>query len=122
MALGDVCYLHRCPCVLASYKGGLNMANEKRLKGVSLCGECGFYDWKKHKCTRGAKEETDPRAPFYDDCPPVDAVEVVHGRWTPLQKNGFAFGVTCSECNTTWDDKSNYCPNCGAKMDGGNEE
>ena len=56
------------------------------------------------------------------DAPTVDAVEVVHGRWTPLVKNGFSFGVTCSECNTTWDDKSNYCPNCGAKMDGGNED
>ena len=45
-----------------------------------------------------------------------DAVK--YGLWTPLQINGHAFGVTCSECNTTWDDKSNYCPNCGAKMDG----
>ena len=52
------------------------------------------------------------------NAPAVDAVAVAHGRWTLLQKNGFAFGVTCSECNTTWDDKSNYCPNCGAKMDG----
>lgn len=53
------------------------MANEKRLKGVSICGECGFYDWKKHRCSRGATKETDPKAPFYDDCPLADAVEVV---------------------------------------------
>lgn len=45
-----------------------------------------------------------------------DAVK--YGLWTPLQINGHAFGVTCSECNTTWDDKSNYCPNCGADMRG----
>ena len=25
-------------------------------------------------------------------------------------------GYRCSECNTTWDTSTNYCPNCGAKM------
>lgn len=27
-------------------------------------------------------------------------------------------GYRCSECNTTWDAETNYCPNCGAKTDG----
>ena len=30
-------------------------------------------------------------------------------------------GYRCSECNTTWDAQTNYCPNCGAKMKGGAE-
>lgn len=30
-------------------------------------------------------------------------------------------GYRCSECNTTWDAPTNYCPNCGAKMKGGAE-
>ena len=49
-----------------------------------------------------------------------DAIEISrvrHVRWTPLRINGHEIGVTCSECNTTWDAESNYCPNCGAKMD-----
>lgn len=25
-------------------------------------------------------------------------------------------GYNCSECNTTWDSPTKYCPNCGAKM------
>ena len=25
-------------------------------------------------------------------------------------------GFNCSECNTTWDAPTKYCPNCGAKM------
>ena len=72
-----------------------------------------------------------------DDAPTVDAVEVVHGRWEDGR---------CSNCNeealsTSWDEPiydydweenlryaytethkeyhlTDYCPNCGAKMDG----
>lgn len=25
-------------------------------------------------------------------------------------------GYTCSECNTTWDSPTKYCPNCGIAM------
>lgn len=25
-------------------------------------------------------------------------------------------GFRCSECNTTWDSPTKFCPNCGAKM------
>ena len=61
------------------------------------------------------------------DMPTVDAVEVVHGRW---EKRTDVFGfVRCSNCHDCniyddWADgkKWNYCPNCGAKMDGGNED
>lgn len=28
-------------------------------------------------------------------------------------------GYRCSECNTTWDTPTPYCPNCGAHMKGG---
>ena len=53
------------------------------------------------------------------DAPAADVAPVRHGRWTPLRINGHEMGVTCSECNTTWDAESNFCPNCGANMDGG---
>lgn len=64
-----------------------------------------------------------------DDAPAVDAVEVVHGEWERTQfvgKSGFynLRDVICSECKTVCSflyDKNtpmNYCPNCGAKMDG----
>ena len=53
----------------------------------------------------------------------VDAVEVVHGRWETVSSMlGY---LCCSKCKDvyiweTWleDGKWNYCPNCGAKMDG----
>ena len=52
--------------------------------------------------------------------PTADVVEVRHGEW------GFdGVGFTCSECGeyalsikTKIQVRSNYCPNCGAKMDG----
>lgn len=49
-------------------------------------------------------------------------VEVKHGRWERAEYHGF---LRCSECkdvyiDDTWvaDGKWNYCPDCGAKMDG----
>ena len=71
--------------------------------------------------------------------PTVDAVEVVHARWLDYQGKTIAEGEknyywTCSNCKKTLkfedypislneeDFPLNYCPNCGAKMDGGNED
>lgn len=56
------------------------------------------------------------------DAPTVDAVEVVHGRWIkPTVIDGRAFNIPhCSICNGVpcgVDEHTNYCPNCGAKMD-----
>lgn len=58
---------------------------------------------------------------FVKSQPTADVAPVVHGRWL---KN-YRSGVTTSEgwvssCCDMWNErKSNYCPNCGAKMDGG---
>ena len=73
-----------------------------------------------------------------DAQPTVDAVEVVHGRWewyTDRCEDLFLgcdddYGWRCSCCETPLEDCDdpempptlNYCPNCGAKMDGGNED
>ena len=58
--------------------------------------------------------------------PTVGAVEVVHGRWVKgtrtLSTGSIIVGHRCSECDEFFVRNSNYCPNCGAKMDGdGNE-
>jgi len=56
------------------------------------------------------------------EAPTIDAVPAVHGRWI--------YGVTlnhewrkCSECLVSQEIFGcfTYCPNCGAKMDGGAE-
>ena len=51
-----------------------------------------------------------------DAIPAADVAPVRHGKWLH-RKNGVAY---CSECEVdTVEDETNYCPNCGAKMDGG---
>lgn len=52
--------------------------------------------------------------------PAADVVPVVHGRWNNM--DGYKTRKVCSECG--WDVPEygkfySYCPNCGAKMDGG---
>jgi uncharacterized OB-fold protein len=51
-----------------------------------------------------------------EECPAADAQEVVHGKWEDFRKG---YGWKCSYCgNIAFTDSHNYCPNCGAKMDG----
>lgn len=55
-----------------------------------------------------------------DRIPTVDAAPVVHGRWV---KDGEV--VACSECGAehAWEEyRATYCEDCGAKMDGGNDD
>lgn len=92
------------------------------MKGITLCGECGFYDWKKHRCKRGAAKETDPKASFYDDCPLPEAEPVRRGEWIETADGGYAdAAMRCSACDfqfENWSGLFAYCPVCGAKMDG----
>lgn len=50
------------------------------------------------------------------NAPTVDAVSVAHGKW--IKRNN---EMKCSKCKFIYysnNDPFNYCPNCGAKMDG----
>lgn len=53
--------------------------------------------------------------------PTVDAVEVVHAKWENIRFITTGDGRTkvgdCSSCKSI-ERVRNYCPNCGAKMDG----
>ena len=66
-------------------------------------------------------EDTDD---LMENAPTVDAVEVVHGRWKPYYDyfTKRKVGWICSNCSGVTNDLSNgetnFCPECGAKMDG----
>lgn len=69
---------------------------------------------------------------YAENLPAADVAPVQHGRWIPLTEC-VNEGVYCSICKKkVWKSdyaqcskksrnklESNYCPNCGAKMDGG---
>lgn len=69
----------------------------------------------------------------YDDCKRIvermlaaDVKPLRHGCWKERQyplplSDGSKIKYFASCCGTTWDVKSNYCPYCGTKMDGGSE-
>lgn len=72
-----------------------------------------------------------------EEAPAVDAAPVVHGRWieTQIPANTTGHGGVgqdkkkgwlCSNCRCAFDAEllwcDHYCPNCGAKMDGGERD
>ena len=58
------------------------------------------------------------------NAPSADVAPVVHGRWLGWGKSGtptYENYGTCSVCGEDaeiYTEHRNYCPNCGAKMDG----
>lgn len=111
------------------------MANEKRLIDANATADAiaevmdkyDGYDSCQNKVIQGLMKAQDVVA----DAPTVDAVEVVHGWWVPLEYDGYADGNPvwdlweCSKCREEHsgdeDTLTPYCPHCGAKMDGENE-
>ena len=54
----------------------------------------------------------------------VDVSPVRHGRWIEKEKYTFGIMYDCSLCENRILDNGhpwNYCPNCGAKMNGGED-
>lgn len=75
-----------------------------------LGGESGIY----------ADAYNDLAEDFYS-IPAADVAPVVHGRWID---DGSGI-IICPECERGYNlhaKYTHYCPNCGAKMDGGNND
>ena len=96
------------------------MANEKRLIDASALMDkleglkSVLYGWEDYNTG------VDSAVYKVENAPTVDAVEVVHGRWEKHSQSEEVY--ICSECCLNVADFEmrwlNYCPNCGAKMDG----
>ena len=82
------------------------------------------FEWLKSVVNESSKDEIQETIQRIENSPTVDAVEVVHGRWVDHMVRDWR----CSVCEKKvpkqvrfdgycYDDKLNYCPNCGAKMD-----
>lgn len=67
---------------------------------------------------------------YIETLPAADVAPVVHGRWEDSIDEWFETDVyTCSKCRESYvlvegtpkENLWHYCPNCGAKMDGGED-
>lgn len=69
-----------------------------------------------------AKEVLNMALSRLEGFPQMDAVPVVHGRWVHFKQHDLN-AVFCNVCDYAFArlHPANYCPNCGAKMDGGAE-
>lgn len=90
----------------------------KPMKGITCCGDCGYYNWKKHKCTR-ATDEGDAHSSFYADCPLPDVIvpQIKRGYW--VEEPDCQRHWHCSNCGVVEGVHSmtmNYCPKCGVLM------
>ncbi len=54
---------------------------------------------------------------FIEKAPEIDATPVKHGMWVYDDFDGDGLDYQCSACGRYTRQASNYCPNCGAKMD-----
>ena len=98
------------------------MANEKRLIDANALMERLMF--KRKISERGLFRGLESAMAQVKKAPTVDAVEVVHGRWEMgVDEGDYEYG-TCSVCGYNEYNAfgcclpHNYCPNCGAKMDG----
>lgn len=53
-----------------------------------------------------------------DQIPAADVAPVKHGQWVFYHYELYGCYYECSNCKYESNKKTNYCPNCGAKMDG----
>ena len=67
-----------------------------------------------------------------EDVPTIDYAPVIHASWVGIEYDGYADGYPvydlweCSHCKHEHkgeiDTLTDYCPDCGAKMDGGKDD
>ena len=74
----------------------------------------------------GVFEGLDRACKRINSAPSIKATPVVHGRWVNSDIDGMLTCSNCKGCDTTsdylMDTGFSFCPNCGAKMYGGEED
>lgn len=59
-------------------------------------------------------------AEYLYELPAADVVPVKHGQWIDNGANGYKWAFVCSLCGYVdghpFDNRHNFCPNCGARM------
>ena len=80
------------------------------------CAECNSYHGV--RCRACWVDDT---LGYIDSEPTADVATVRHGRWLCVDTDTEQFFL-CNRCKKKEYWESNYCPNCGCLMDGGDDE
>ena len=101
------------------------ISREETIKRIKECYCTGCNSYNGVRCRAcGTGDAID----MIEDAPAADVAPVVHGRWEYDGPTINTYGmVKCTVCNWWTIDPSvstvyHYCPNCGAKMDGGDSD
>ena len=86
---------------------------------IELLRSLGSRDYRREK---GTIQEAIKMVSFSEYTPAADVAPVRHGRWIDNDAPGYKWAFYCSKCGYIdgypFNDRHNYCPNCGARMDG----
>ena len=86
---------------------------------VKLLRSLGSRDYRREK---GSIQEAIKMVSFPEYTPSADVAQVRHGEWEIVVGSNGKEYMVCTCCRVSQDLTGvfTYCPNCGAKMDGGN--
>ena len=92
----------------------------EREKTVERLRSLGNREYRKEK---GTIQDAIKMISYPEYTPAADVAPVVHGVWVCVNKIDPISGYRCSKCRRRVGfDLTPYCPNCGAKMDGGADD
>lgn len=83
-----------------------------------------------HDWDGGIAQPCEDALAFIENAPEEDVAPVVHGEWVEESNEAYSDACEayitwttylCSKCGNEIMKAFNFCPNCGAKMDGGND-
>ena len=93
-------------------------ATIKRIKEVYCVGCNSYHGVRCRACGTGDAID------MIEDAPAADAAPVVHGEWEIVVGSNGKEYMVCTCCRVSQDLTGvfTYCPNCGCRMDGGDDE
>lgn len=105
--------------ILAVNAGARAIENTKRYHGASYCFNV-FSD--NHKEIPYLKAAEVLRG--FDEIPAADVAQVRHGKWEIVVGSNGKEYMVCTCCRVSQDLTGvfTYCPNCGCRMDGGDDD
>ena len=78
------------------------------------------FDKRASKLVDDRRVSVESMREFICNRPRANVKEIIYAHWVPTE---YPFMNECEDCSscgyrTVWGHRYNYCPNCGAKMDG----